>query len=154
MKTASLFVVLMMVLAACGGGSPEGGGDNGGGDREFDRCTLMTAEEAEQWLGSPVDEVEPADLPVGADSTCSYRSTSNERSILIQVDDGEFYFAEEGSGARGPETISGLGEDAHTDGTYVAFLKDGWSVRVSQIQGAMTQAQLEEIAHLIESRLP
>lgn len=161
MRRVLLAVLLVLAVPACGGGSgTDQGSDSGGGsiqgdgEREFDRCTLITAEEAEQWLGSPVDHVGPADLPVDADATCNYQSTANEKIILFQVNDGERYFASEGSGARGPDTITGIGEDAHTDGTYVEFLSDGYAVRVSRIQGDIPLADLEEIALLLESRLP
>lgn len=156
MRRASLVLVLAVLVAACGGdggggGSAEGGG---GGDRDFDRCSLMTAEEAEQWLGSPVDSVGPSDMPVNSEVTCSYQSTTNEKIVLLQVYDGEKYFAFAGSDVRGPDTIAGLGEDAHTDGDSLSFLKDDFTVSISRIQGTITVAELEEIARLIESRLP
>ena len=155
MRRVVLIVVLGLLAVACGGGGEPGEEtSNGGGDRDFDRCSLVSGEEAEQWLGTPVDYVGPADLPVGAEDTCSYESSANQMRILLQVSDGEQYFAFEGSGARGPVTLEGLGEDAHTDGTYVAFLQDGFSVRVSQIQGNIPQQDLEEMAQLVESRLP
>lgn len=155
MKRLSMFVLVCVLAVSCGGeGGEDDGTDTGTSGREFDRCTLLTAEEAEQWLGSPVDGVGPADLPVGAESTCELESTANEMILLIQVEDGEQYFASEGSGARGPVTITGLGEDAHSDGDSVSFLQNSFAVRVSRIQGVIPVEDLEEIAHIIESRLP
>ena len=51
-------------------------------------------------------------------------------------------------------TITGLGEDAHSDGDSVSFLKNEFSVSVARIQGDIPVEDLEEIAHIIESRLP
>lgn len=157
-----LLLVIVLVLAACGGSGDDGAGDtagsdNGGGassDADFDRCSLMSAEEAAQWIGSPVDLVGPSDVPVGADETCVYASSPNETRILLQIRDGAQFFAEEGSGARGPDTIEGIGEDAHSDGSYIEFLEGGFTVRVSQIQGAISLDELKDIAQLIEGRLP
>lgn len=160
MRKSILLFVLALVVAACGGDSGNGGadggdgGDGGDGDRSVAACDLLSADEAAQWLGgSPVD-AGPSDAPGSQDETCSYRNDEAAMQILLQVRDGEQYFAGPDSGARGPDDVDGIGEDGHTDGSYVAFLANGFSVRVSQIQGPVTYEDLEEIAKLIESRLP
>lgn len=157
MKRTILLCLLAVVVAACGGGDGDtgdgGGGGDGGGDRDFDRCSLMTAEEAARWLGDPVDEVGPSEGP-GSEETCLYESTTNEKIVLIQVYDGEVYFAEEGSAVRGPNTITGLGDDAWSDVDTVAFLQNDFSVSVSRIFGPVSVDQLQEMAELISTQLP
>ena len=51
-KPAALTIVLAMIVAACGNGGDEDA--LGMGDRGLDRCSLITVDEAGQWLGSPV----------------------------------------------------------------------------------------------------
>jgi hypothetical protein len=150
-----LILVLMLLIAACGGADVADNDDGGGsgGDRDFDRCSIMSAEEAAQWLGSPV-VVGPSDVPVGAENTCRYRNDAAEMQVLIQIYDGEKYWAFPGSATRGPTDIADLGEDAHADGDSVSFLKNEFAASVSRIQGDIPAEDLEAIARLLEPRLP
>lgn len=156
-RAAGLVVSLVaaLVLGAC---SDDGGGGGedvlGLGDRGLDRCSLITPEEAESWLG-PLQEV-PAPSE-GFDGepdpvTCSYAGSATR--VLVQVYDGEVFFAEEGSASRG-ETLEGLGEDAHADNDTVQFLQDEWTASISYISGQpLSREELVEMAELMSSRLP
>jgi hypothetical protein len=144
-----------LVVTACGDGGGEGD-VLGLGDRNLDRCSLLTAAEAEQWLGAPVSEPAPAEGIDGAPDpvTCSYVNEEAVTSILIQVYDGDVFFAEEGSASRTGETIEGLGEDAWMGDGSVSFLQNQWSASVARIAGQIPDEDLLEIAELMSSRLP
>ncbi len=146
-------LAVALVVSACGGG----GGDDvlGLGDRNLDRCSLISAGEAEQWLGGTVS-VAPSDGIDGKPDpiTCLYQKADAFTSILIQVYDGEVFFAEEGSASRTGETIDGLGEDAWIGDGKVGFLQNGWSASVSRISGTIPDEDILEIAQLMSSRLP
>lgn len=147
------FVVLVLaasvMVAACGGGDDSGNVEG----RELDRCSLVTVEEAEDWLGAPVEAAPSEDLDGSPDLvTCYYQGATG--SILLQVRDGAVYFAERGSAARLPQDVPDLGEDAHMDNDSVRFLQNDWSVSVGQIGGVPDAAELLEMARLVSSRLP
>lgn len=148
------FGVLLLVLAACGG-DDAGSGGGGGDERELDRCSLVSAQEAEKWIG--VGTAQPADGFDGNPDleTCRYSNEAEDMIILVQVYDGEQYHADEGSGAReGATDVAGLGEDGfYINGAY-RFLQDGWSVSVARIIGLIPDESLLEMAELIEARLP
>lgn len=145
---------MTLILAACGNGD---GGDDvlGLGDRGLDRCSLISAQEAEEWFGgtvlaAPSEGINGKPDPV----TCLYELESSFNSVLVQVYDGDVFFAEPGSGARTGETLEGLGEDAWTKAGDVNFLQNDWTVSVSRISGQVSDAGLLEMAELISSRLP
>lgn len=147
-------LALALIAAACGNG--DGGGDVLGlGDRDLDRCSLISAQEAEQWLGGTVS-VAPAEGIDGSPDpvTCSYQVEGSLTSVLVQVYDGEVFFAEPGSAARTGETLEGLGEDAWTKEGDVNFLQNNWTVSVTRILGPVPDANLLEMAELISTRLP
>lgn len=148
--TVGVVLLLALALAACGGGNDD---VLGLGDRGLDRCSLITAEEAEEWLGALVEDPAPSDGFDGEPDpvTCSY--DGSEARVLVQIYDGEVFFADEGSSARG-ETFEGLGEDAHMDNDSVKFLQNDWAVSVAYISGRMETGDLVEMAELISSRLP
>ncbi len=100
----ALVFLLVMAVSACGGEDVLGMGD-----RQLDRCSLMSAEESEQWLGASLSEPASSEGIDGEPDpvTCLYQNEM--ASLLIQVYDGEEFFAEEGSPARTGETIEGLG---------------------------------------------
>lgn len=146
-------LAVALVVSACGGG----GGDDvlGLGDRDLDRCSLVSAGEAEQWLGgavlvAPSDGIDGEPDPI----TCLYQKVDAFTSFLIQVYDGEIFFAEEGSASRTGETIDGLGEDAWVGDGKVKFLQNDWSASVSRISGTIPDEDILEIAQLMSSRLP
>jgi hypothetical protein len=116
---------------------------------------LISAGEAEQWLGGTVS-VAPSDGIDGKPDpiTCLYQKVDAFTSILIQVYDGEVFFAEEGSASRTGDTIDGLGEDAWIGDGKVGFLQNGWSASVSRISGTIPDEDILEIAQLMSSRLP
>jgi len=158
-RTAALSatLVLALVVSACGDGDGGGGGDVLGlGDRNLDRCSLITTAEAEQWLGAPVAEPEPAEGFDGEPDpvTCLYENEDDRMVILIQVYDGEVFFAEKGSASRIGETIDGLGEDAFMGDGSVKFLQNDWSASVARISGLIPDEDLLEMAKLMSSRLP
>lgn len=157
MKRHTLFylgLTLALIVAACGDGD---GGDDvlGLGERGLDRCSLISESEAANWLGGPV-AVAPAEGFDGEPDpvTCLYKSEEPRASFLIQVYDGDVFFAEVGSGARTGETIDGLGEDAWQDQGKVGFLQNNWSASVSQISGLIADEDILEMAELMSSRLP
>jgi hypothetical protein len=143
-----------LIAAACGDG--DGVGDVLGlGDRDLDRCSLISAQEAEQWLGgtvsaAPSEGIDGEPNPV----TCSYEVEGSLTSVFVQVYDGEVFFAEPGSAFRTGETLEGLGEDAWTEAGGVNFLQNNWTVGVDRILGRVSDADLLEMAELISSRLP
>lgn len=95
------------------------------------------------------------ELPNGPDSaTCSYANPDTGQQILLQVNDGRRYFAEEGSGVRRGPTVDGLGDDAWAGDGIVAFTQNDWSVHISNIVGGVTDQTLMEIAQFISSQLP
>lgn len=151
-KLAALTVVLAFTVTACGNGGDEDA--LGMGDRGLDRCSLITADEAEQWFGSPVSAAPSEGFDGEPDLvTCLYEAETGA-SVLIQVYDGDVFFAEVGSGSRTGETLEGLGEDAWTDAGTVKFLQNDWSASVSRIIGSVSDEALLEMARLMSSRLP
>lgn len=114
---------------------------------------MISAEEAAQWLGGPV-EAAPSEDANGDPSpvTCLYEGAN--AVVLVQIRDGDVFHAEKGSESRTGEDVAGLGEDAYTDGTRVSFLQNEWSVSVSQIIGLVEGDDLVEMARLISGRLP
>ncbi len=150
-------VITASVLPSCGGG-----GDKdvlGLGDRELDRCSLITASEAEQWIGGSVADPTPIEGFDGKPDpvTCEYGSGETGTNVLIQVYDGDIYFAEPGSASRTGETLDGLGEDAFIGDGSVKFLQNHWAVSVSWISGGGRQLpdqDLIDMAKLMSSRLP
>ena len=147
-------LALTLIATACGNG--DGGEDVLGlGDRDLDRCSLVSAQEAEQWLGgtvsaAPSDGIDGKPDPV----TCLYQVDGSPNSVFVQVYDGEVFFAEPGSAARTGETLEGLGEDAWTKEGDVNFLQDNWTASVTRITGRVSDADLLKMAELISSRLP
>jgi hypothetical protein len=147
-------VSLTLMVTGCG---EDGGSEEvlGFGDRGLDRCSLVSAEEAEQWLGGPVN-VGPTEGIDGEPDliTCFYEAENSPNSILVQVYDGEIFFAEEGSPSRTGETLDGLGDDAWIEAGDINFLQNDWTVSVSLILGRVTDEDLLAMAELISSRLP
>lgn len=154
-RVVIVLVGVVLVLGGCGNGGT--GGDTGGpGERSLDRCSLMTAGEAEQWLGAGVSTPSPAEDIDGEPDpvTCLYENSAERNTLLIQVYDGAVYFAEVGSPARTGETLEGLGEDAWSGDGAVRFLQNDWSVSVARITGRIPDEALVEIAQVLSSRLP
>lgn len=151
---ALVILAFALIAAACGTGD---GGDDvlGLGDRDLDRCSLISAQEAEQWLGGTVSAAPAEGIDGEPDPiTCLYQVEGSPNSVFLQVYDGEVFFAEPGSAARTGETLEGLGEDAWTKEGDVNFLQNDWTVSVSRITGLVSDANLLEMAELISSRLP
>jgi hypothetical protein len=144
---ASLFV--LFVVAGCGGDDDT----LGIGETDLDRCSLMTNDEAAQFIGAPVTSA-PADGIDGNPDpvTCLYEGA--DAKVLVQAYEGEEYFAEPGSASRIGEDVDGLGEDAFMDNDSVKFLQDGWAASVAQIIGLVDSDSLLEMAHIVSSRLP
>lgn len=138
-----------MATAACGGDEEV----LGVGDRDLDRCSLITVEEAEDWLGAPV-EAAPSDGLDGEPNpvTCLYEGANG--LVLVQVRDGAVFHAEPGSSTRVGEDVPGIGEDAFRDNDSVQFLQNDWSVSISQLIGTPNIENLIEMARLVAGRLP
>lgn len=144
-----LLLALSLVLVACGGGSDQTLGEG----RSLDRCSLITPEEAAQWLGQPVSAAPSEDLdgdpsPV----TCLYEGAN--ATVLLQVRDGDVFFSEPGSASRSGDDIPGLGEDAYGDPESINFLQNDWSVGLGRIIGLIDEAALVEMAKIVSTRLP
>lgn len=151
-RSSALFgvVLLALVVVGCGGAND---GTLGIGDTDLDRCSLVTTDEAEQWVGAPVTAAPSEGIDGNPDPvTCMYEGSSAK--VLAQVYEGEEYFAQPGSASRIGEDVAGLGEDAFMDTDSVKFLQDGWATSVAQISGPVGTDSLLEMAHLISSRLP
>lgn len=141
-------LALTVVVWACGG--DDAGGSEG---RDLNRCSLVTTQEAGQWIGAPVEAAPSEGVDGDPDPvTCLYEGTSAK--VLLQVYDGEVYFAEPGSAARTGETIEDLGEDAWMRDDKVAFLQNDWSVSLAQITGQVSADQLLEMAQVVSANLP
>lgn len=153
--TAVLVTLTFAFIAAACGNGDDGGDVLGLGDRDLDRCSLISAQEAGQWFGGPVSAA-PSDGVDGEPDpvTCLYEAYGSPNSVFVQVYDGAVFFAEPGSAARTGETLEGLGEDAWTTEGDVNFLQDDWTVSVTRIAGQVPDAGLLEMAELISSRLP
>jgi hypothetical protein len=154
-----LILVLALMVSACGGDAAggSGGGDAvlGLGDRGLDRCSLISETEAEAWLGGTVTAAPSEGFDGESDPvTCFYEADDSNKSILVQVYDGEVFFAEEGSAARSGETIEGLGDDAWKGQGKVSFLQSDWTASVSLISGLIPDEDILEMAELMSSRLP
>lgn len=140
---------LLVVLAGCGGD----GDTLGIGDTDLDRCSLITTDEAGQWIGAPVTAAPAEGIDGNPDPvTCLYEGA--DATVLVQVYEGEEYFAGPDSASRVGEDVDGLGEDAFMDNDSVKFLQDGWAASVAQISGLVDTESLLEMAHLMSSRLP
>jgi len=149
MKRLLTILVLVSIIAACGGEEET----LGLGERELDRCSLITIDEAAAWLGGPVEAAPSESLDGVSDLvTCLYEGATG--SVLVQVYDGEVYFAEPGSPARLGEDVAGLGEDAFRDNDSVKFLQNDWAASVSQIGGIANIDHLMQMAELMSERLP
>ena len=145
-----MFVLCAAVaLAACGGDDEV----LGVGDRDLNRCSLITVEEAEDWLGAPV-EAAPSQGLDGEPSpvTCLYEGANGV--VLVQARDGAVFHAEPGSPTRVGQDVPGIGEDASRDNDSVQFLQNEWSVSISQIAGLPNIDDLIEMARLVAERLP
>lgn len=149
-----VILTIALITTACGNGDS----DNnvlGLGDQDLDRCSLITNEEAGQWLGGTVSAGPSEGFDGDPDPvTCLYEADGSSNTVFVQVYDGEVFFAEPGSAARTGETLEGLGEDAWTAQGDVNFLQADWTVSVSRIAGAVSDSDLLEMAQLISSRLP
>lgn len=144
-------VLLLATVAGCGGSNDAT--SSGNGDRELDRCSLITADEAGQWIGAPVTAAPAEGIDGNPDPvTCLYEGSTAK--VLVQVYDGEVYFAEPGSPSRVGEDVEGLGEDAFIGDGSVRFLQNGWSASVGQISGPVDDDSLLAMARLMSSRLP
>lgn len=143
-------LMLLLTLASCGDDDSD---VLGIGDTDLDRCSLITTDEAEQWIGVPVTAGPAEGFDGNPDPvTCLYEGGA--ATVLVQVYEGEEFFAERGSASRIGEDVDGLGEDAFTDGESVRFLQDGWSASVARIIGLVDADSLLEMAQLMSSRLP
>lgn len=142
-------VLLLSAVAGCGGGDET----LGIGGTDLDRCSLISVDEAGQWIGDPVTAAPAEGIDGKPDLvTCLYGGSSAR--VLVQVYEGEEYFAGPDSSARVGQDVDGLGEDAFMDSGSVKFLQDGWAASVSQISGLVDTDSLLEMAHLMSSRLP
>lgn len=151
-------MAIALIVTGCAGELEGTNGDDdvlGLGDRGLDRCSLISETEAEGWLGGPVVAA-PSEGSDGVPDpvTCLYTSEDPRAVILVQVYDGEVFFAEEGSAARVGETIDGLGDDAFQGQGSVHFLQNDWSASVSLIFGLIPDEDILEMAELMSSRLP
>jgi hypothetical protein len=114
---------------------------------------LVSPDEAAQWIGGPVTAAPAEGIDGNPDPvTCMYEGSSAK--VLVQVYDGEVYFAEPGSASRVGVDVEGLGEDAFIGDGSVRFLQNGWSASVGQISGLVDDDSLLAMAHLMSSRLP
>lgn len=153
-RIAVIAVTLALGVAACGG---EAGDDGalGVGERGLDRCSLISPDEATTWLESQVTATHADGIYGEPDLvTCLYQADDSANSVLVQVYDGDVFYAEKGSPARTGEDLDGLGEDAWTKDGDVNFLQNKWTVSVSRVIGSVTDESLLEMAKLISSRLP
>lgn len=152
-RIVALLLALGMVIAACGDGGDED--VLGLGDRDLDRCSLVSEAEAEAWLGSGVTAAPSEGFDGEPDLvTCLYEVADTFNSVLVQVYDGEVFYAEPGSAARTGDDLAGLGDDAWTQAGDVNFLQNDWTVSVTRISGQIADEDLLEMAELISSRLP
>lgn len=143
-------MALVVVVVACGGGD---GSSSGAEGRELDRCSLITADEAAEWLGDPVSAAPSEALGTEPDpATCLYEGA--EATVLLQVRDGAVYFAEPGSDSRTGEDVADLGEDAFMDSDSIEVLQNDWSVAIGHISGPLDDGALLEMARLVSDRLP
>jgi hypothetical protein len=149
-KLMLLFIAMALVVTACG---DEDGDTPGAEGRDLDRCSLMTVEEAAQWLGDPVTAAPSEDLD-GSPSpvTCLYEGAN--ASVLLQVRDGAVYFAEPGSASRTGEDVDGIGEDAFMDSDSIEVLQNDWSVAIGLITGLVEDDALLGMAEIVSDRLP
>ena len=148
-RKLAISFVAMLVLAGCGSGDDE---VLGLGDRPLDRCSVITVDEAEKWLGAPVTAAPSEAAGEPNPVTCLY--SGSNATVLVQIYDGAVYFAEPGSQARTGDDVTGLGEDAWRRDDTVKFLQNDWSVSVGQIIGLIDPDALMEMAELISERLP
>lgn len=145
-----LSLAATLAFVACGDGDS---GSLGGDGRELDRCSLITTEEAAEWLGEPVTAAPTEDFDGNPDPvTCLYEGA--EATVLLQVRDGAVYFAEPGSDSRTGEDVEGIGEDAFIDSDSIEVLQNDWSVAIGQISGVPEPGALVEMARLVADRLP
>jgi hypothetical protein len=146
----ALSIAMALVFTACGGGDDDTLGAEG---RELDRCSLMTAEEAAQWLGDPVTAAPSEDLDGDPDPVTCYYQGANA-SVLLQVRDGAVYFAEPGSASRIGDDVEGIGEDAFMDSDSIEVLQNDWSVAIGLISGVIPEDALVGMAEIVSGRLP
>lgn len=177
---------MVLIVAACGGDSGDGddtgadttttqattgGGDETttqapagtSGDRTVDVCSLVSTSEAEAWLGAGVVS-DLAAGPTGPDPQgCTFTSADANAQILLQVYDGEKYFAGPDNAELHPNAVivPGLGETGFTSNVIgsesnvsVHFLQNDWAVSVSDIAGGIPIDDLVAMAQLVSANLP
>lgn len=128
-----LVAIVALVASACGGGGDDGGGggigpgqQQDGGDQEDagddeeasatkkEGCELVTAEDAEEILGEPVQQGEGG-TPGLEVATCIWevqRETSS-KLLLFQVFEGEQFYGEDAfKDGEGFERVDGVGDRA------------------------------------------
>jgi hypothetical protein len=160
-----LMIGLGTVALAAGCGDDGDLGDKASSDdgsrtdsgQSVDVCSLVTADEAEVWLGGPVIEPVPMEGPSGRtdEATCTYRSDVAETQILLQVYDGPEYHGDADSPTRaGAEKLDAPGDDAFFQNGSVRFLVGDWSVSVGSIQGNIPEADLVAMGEVVEENLP
>jgi hypothetical protein len=150
-RTRIVAVALLMVLVSTSCGGSADTTEQGG--RDIEVCALITAAEAEAWLGGPVDQPAPYDGP-DPEPTCVYKSSGAQTQILLQVYDGDVYYSGDNPEIHPDATPIGVGSEGYAEPGSVGFLQNGWSVSITRISGPVTDASLLAAANTVSSRLP
>lgn len=147
---AVMILALSILLFACGGSGESTGGQEG---RSIEPCSLITAAEAEVWLGGPVDPPAPYTGP-DPEPTCVYKSPGAQTQILLQVYDGEVYYGGDNLENHPDSQPIDVGDKGISEVGSVEFLQNDWTVSISRISGPVTEESLLAAALLVSSRLP
>ncbi len=160
----SLAVLAALSLAACG--SPDDPGVDAAAARAAEAatlpglevCSLLTEDEAAEFLGVPVTYVDP--FKIRTFRACEWSNDEGSLSEIVQVgifdfavDSDLFREAASAAGATTVEQFPGVGDEAYWTGQHELYVRSGdrmFSV-IPAIAGDRDQAA--EIARLIIPRL-
>lgn len=129
MRRIACAAIALALVAACGGGgddddtasaettTTEGAeaAPTTASDGSLDPCSLITAGEAEDVLGS--EPGEPTNVNAGGVGACTYRLDDGSAAVQINVEPGDASVFESRTAEMGGESVHGVGDQAQVNGT-------------------------------------
>ena len=158
----SFLTLAALALAACG--SPDDPGIDPAAARaaeaaaQSEACSLLTEDEAAEFLGAPVTYVDP--FKIRTFQACEWLNTEGSLNKVIQVgffdlavDSAIFRDLASAGGATEIEEIAGLGDEAYWNGSAELYVRTGTRVFSVSPSFAGDRQEATEIARLVIPRL-